>query len=188
MSDKQPAKRVRPADNPFRVSKTTELAYIFPDDLNFGDLISRLGELGGRGMIWGPKGSGKTTLMLQLEEWLRAQQQPVYYLRLNEEDKRYDPKAITSLTPETLILLDGSEQLNAFRWKRFLGLAGKRKLIASAHGPGRLPSLLSTTMNVELAKTLIKELGQQPPKDLEQLIAAHDGNMREVFFSLYIRD
>ena len=181
---------LRPADNPFSSHRVESLRYR-SDKTGLPDLQRRLDDLGGRAAIVGPKGSGKTTL---LEEIASSLPPPVAWVRMPGSCP--DPwNAVQQQLPQFVsgrhaILLDGSEQLGPLDWNRLRWRARNcRRLIATLHKPGRLPTLIECRTDPILLRDLVGELAPQRLADLapalNSLFDRHQGNLRLCFRELY---
>tara|TARA_R110001592_G_scaffold99251_2_gene282928 strand:+ start:1643 stop:2230 length:588 start_codon:yes stop_codon:yes gene_type:complete len=178
--------------NPFRVSRIESLAYRAPG-FTWEAFLNTLATHQYRGAIVGPHGTGKTTLMLETQERLAATGLAVTYGFLNEETPRPGRVArrIVRDTPkDTVLILDGAEQLDALTWRWVCWTARRlRGFIVTTHTPGRLPTLYRTQ---SCQATLRELLGELNPEDLEsrwprarEHFNQNKGNIRDVFFDLY---
>ena len=135
----------------------------------FGDLeglYERWTQLGRQAQIIGPHGTGKSTLLAHLVA--RAARDRIAVVALDDADVRSPLRA---------------------RWARFR----HRYLLITTHSDLGLPTLSRTRISLECARAVILHLLRAHPgfvpddRDLERLLAAHDGNLREVLFALYDR-
>ena len=217
------APRVRPGDNPFRSEAVDALDYCpeaarhnrqpspatdaqpetgnetAGDEQGWEALFERWGELNYRGALVGPKGHGKTTLLLALARRYRAGAVPlargqrfaalVYRLphgrrrlpRVWRRRVRADPR---------LVAIDGYERL---------GWADRRRLrrrrgptLVTAHRPTGLPTLAYCQTDAALLGRLIATLSpavarRLPADELGALHARHGGNVRLALRELYDR-
>lgn len=181
---------LRPADNPFSTRRVESLRYR-ADSSPWVDLKQRLDDLGGRAAIVGPKGSGKTTLLEEIAEQLPP---PVAWVRIHGSCQ-HPWNAVLQQLPHCFsnrhtILLDGSEQLSTLDWHRLLWRARKcRRLIATLHKPGRLPTLTLCRTDKTLLRDLVGQLAPHRLPDLDRkldcLFDRHQGNLRLCFRELY---
>ena len=158
--------------------------------------MKRLEETGYRGVILGGEGTGKTTLLEDLEPRLRELDLTPVRLRLSVEAPRFSPMMDQMLesrvTPRHILLFDGSEQLGWWAWQKFRwenrGVGG---LIITRRTPGRLPTLFRCGTSVDLLEGIVSELAQgQREIDralLEKLFRRHRGNIRLALKDLYDR-
>ena len=180
----------RPADNPFASHRIEGLAFRCAA-LGWRGLMQRMDDLGGRVAVVGPKGSGKTTLLMELARRLEP---PVVVVRIPGDCP--DPWRIThSQLPRPLnhrhaVLVDGSEQLGVFGWRRLLHATRRaRYLIVTLHHPGRLPTLIDCRTNPALLRNLVEELAPQKfneiDSSLDGLFHRNNGNLRLCLRELY---
>lgn len=177
---------MRPADNPFRVSRIEALPYRFPPGDSWEDFLARLDARGYRGDIIGPKGAGKTTLCMELTARLSLLGLPARYLRLQPGQPLPD---LASDCRAAVWVVDGSETLAPLRkWRWQAASRQVRGLILTRHGPGRKPPLAhcqpSPEVFLELTRNLWPGHGLDPVL-LRGLFARQAGNVRECFRQLY---
>lgn len=203
---------LRPADNPFRSARIEALAFRDPhepDAPDGSDVVERVLErwrrLGRRGVLVGPKGHGKTTLLEQLERRLEATGREIRRLRLRVDAPSLDRAARRRLTEgldENVVLsIDGLELLRPWTFWR-LRRAWRRAggVLATAHRrsllPFRLPTLHEHRTTPDLLRSLVRELlatddgpdgaaWRSVERRLEGLFARHRGNLRECLRELY---
>lgn len=180
----------RPADNPFASHRVEALPYRGPA-MSGDDLEPRIDALGGRAAIVGTRGSGKTTLLEELGQQLPG---PVIMVRLPGSDThpyrttiRQLPESVTS---SHSILVDSAEQLGPLGWHTFLSRTRKaRRIVATLHQPGRLPTLVECTTDPGLLRDLVRELSPEDAPALEPTLDAlfhrHNGNIRSCLRDLY---
>ena len=98
--------------------------------------------------------------------------------------------------PRRLLVVDGYEQLSW--WSRWMLLRRTARhsggLLVTSHRPTALATLIETQVDVRLAQSLLHQLlpAELPNREqllsgshLSDLLAAHHGNLREVFMQLY---
>ncbi len=189
---------MRPADNPFSVSRQHELKYQFPKGDNWNLFMARLEQKGWKGALVGKKGTGKTTLLLEIREKLLERGFGVKNLFLNCEKRKFNRdelKLITQSTSENdIILFDGSEQMAWWHWYYFLWKVRKAKgLILTTHKPSKLPTILNTSTHFECYKAMVQQLIEKHPdlqylttsERLHHLFEKYNGNMRLALRALY---
>jgi hypothetical protein len=180
----------RPANNPFASHRIEGLAFRCAA-VEWRGLVQRMDGLGGRVAVVGPKGSGKTTL---LKELARRLEQPVVVVRIPGDCP--DPWRTThSQLPRPLnhrhaVLVDGSEQLGVFGWRRLLHATRRaRCLIVTLHRPGRLPTLIDCRTNPALLRSLVEELAPRKFNEiklsLDGLFHRNNGDLRLCLRELY---
>lgn len=170
---------MRARDNPFRADRVLRLRYRL--DVPWPAFAERWTSLGRRGAIVGPEGAGKTTLLEGFADVLRARGERVQMIRLSEE-----ARALPDVEPGATVLLDGAEQLDEARWRRFGGQVASG--VVTTHAPGRWPLLWECRTSPELVDGLLEELGQPQWKaDARALFAPCRGNVRAILRALYDR-
>ena len=185
------AARRRPADNPFASHRVEGPGFLSRDSFEPENIARRLDRLGGRAAIVGPKGSGKTTLLEELDFYMTW---PVIWVRIPGSDAHPLRTALEQLdqpvTESHTVMIDGSEQLGVLGWRRFLlSTVRARRIVATLHRPGRLPTLIKCTPDLELLSKLVHYLAPDDAVILEphlgELFQRHDGNIRLCFRELY---
>ncbi len=112
---------------------------------------------------------------------------------LNEETTRKGAQAralVADAASESLLFLDGAEQLNPIDWHLLrIRAARLRGLVVTVHQPGRLPTLLVTHADEALLRGLLEQLVPGEVARYWPLAREHfarcGGNVREVLFALY---
>lgn len=186
---------MRARDNPFAADRVLRLRYRLAEH-DWSLLLDRLERLRYRAALVGPEGHGKTTLLEDLEERLVADGRfDAARLCLRRGAHRFSAwlaRHRTSLTPRTLIFVDGAEQMsgaawNWFRW-RTRPAAG---IVITTHKPGRLPTAWTCETTPALFEDLVRELvgeEMEPWRDeLPALFTRHAGNLRHALRELYDR-
>ena len=183
---------MRARDNPYRVERLEQLTYRFSTG-GWEEILATLRRHRYRGAVVGPHGSGKTTLIEELRDRLIAQGIPVALLNLNEQTRGRNQQLaddwLRETPADTILILDGAEQLNAWRWRRFeRRTRAHRGLIITTHAPGRMPTLYGCESSPQIFESLLSELSQdaQPnPQTVATLFQEHHGNIRECLRALY---
>lgn len=184
-----------PADNPFsaRHVRPGALGFRFPAGQSATSLVDKLQQAGWRGQIVGPHGTGKSTLLASLLPVIRAVGRSVVHVELHD-GQRTLPVAIAParLTRPAIVVVDGYEQLSLpsrlhLSWHCRCGGLG---LLITTHRRVRLPLLLETRMDADLAYQLVRDLLDNKadlvgPEEIARRLDQHDGNLREVLFDLY---
>lgn len=182
----------KPHSNPFstRFVRPGALPFRFPPGSDAASLAHDLERLGGWGQIIGPHGSGKSTLLAALLPHLR-QRQTVVTVELHTDRRRWPDLA--PLPPPALLVVDGFEQLSWWtRWRvRSLCRRWGWGLLVTAHADMGLPLLHRTGVDPSVAHEIVAALLSPDeqhlcaPDHLEQALARHRGNLRDVLFDLY---
>jgi hypothetical protein len=190
-----------PRENPFRVQCTDALVYRFGDTTR-EELLKCLEKLRFRGALIGAKGHGKSTLLRDLGAHLQASGWETRLMRLNSSQRNLSAeqwRELSSISGRDFILLDGAEQLNAFRWRRFLQHTQRAGgLVITSHNAGMLPTLHHCTTSPELLQELLTDLIRNESSknsgvishlcreiDTGVLLARHRGNVRAALRELY---
>lgn len=183
-------------ENPFSAQRLRPgvLEYRFAD----GDSVVALCDRWTKGpaivQIVGPHGSGKSTLLASLTHELarRGERVTLVTLRDGQRTMPGDWPALRALSPR-LVIIDGYEQLGwlaraqlrYWRWRQ-----GAR-LLVTAHASQGLATLYTMRMTPELAADVARALaGDQfaiDQAELESIMAANGGDLRESLFALYDR-
>ncbi len=183
---------MRACDNPLNSTALSSLIYQFPegDELS---ILRQFEEQGHRGALVGPEGSGKSTLLLGLEKRFRERCFETVRIVLHPESLCLHAKtvisALSGLRNGSILIIDGAEQLTPIVW-RIICLAAPRLLITS-HREGLLPTLYRCrTTEALMEQLLIGLLGERAESMKRislELFRLHDGNIRNVLWSLYDR-
>lgn len=179
-------------DNPFAVHRVLAFRYR-PRGWTWDELMNRLAAMRYRAAIVGPQGTGKTTLLEDLAPRLMEKGFGIRALRLDRENRSFSREILrrleAELTARDIVLLDGAEQLSMVKWwgfRRVVRRAGG--LIITMHHPGRLPTLLQTSGEVEVLEQMVRELageGQIPAEQLRAILREQRGNVRNALRYLY---
>lgn len=181
-------------DNPFRVERLHQLRFRPRDVLE--QVIAQLENSNYRGAIVGPHGTGKSTLLEEMNGLLRLREKDSSLLRLTAETHSRGAELVADWlrrTPSQAVLLfDGAEQLSSGEWNAFLAASQPfAGLVITTHRPGRLPTLCQTSSSPALLDDLVRELVPLRTGEDEQLLARlysrHRGNVRDCLRELYDR-
>ncbi len=183
-------------DNPFstRYIKPGAIRYLCPPGQDLPALVDRLRQSGWWGQLVGPHGSGKSTLLAALLPMLQQVQRRPLYLALHDGQRRLplDPARVAGRDPATIVIVDGYEQLSRWNRWRLQRLCRSRGwgLIVSSHAETGLPDLFRTTVDVERAGVIVRQLlGAEQNligrEEITDSLARHHGDVREMLLELY---
>ncbi len=196
--------RVRPGAIPFQ----------FPSHVDAASLVARLQQQKWLGAIVGPHGSGKSTLLAALQPEIERAGRRAVRINLHNGQRQLSPHVLPLSTLHSplsthVLIIDGYEQLSY--WSRLqLNWLCRREncgLLVTSHAPTRLPTLLRTAVNLDLAERIVGHLLVASPAlpahnelddpndsnryklvdrdDVHTAFTVHHGNLREMLFDLY---
>jgi len=181
--------------NPFstRHVRPGAIDYLFPPGTSAESLLARLEGNSWRGQIVGPHGSGKSALLAALIRALEGSARQVHLVELHDGQRRipHDFWRTDGITPNTVVIVDGYEQLGFFSRFRLRRFCRKRALglLVTAHSSAGLPDLFRTAPDVATTVRLVEQLVfRDSPISADEIcerFSAHKGDIREVFFDLY---
>ncbi|MGJ8640697.1 MAG: hypothetical protein ACSHYA_15005 [Opitutaceae bacterium] len=181
--------------NPFRSALVEQIRYALPsaslDALTDVAIKQRLS------CLLGSHGTGKTTLMEDLEPYFVSRGYQIEQVRLNlDSSKEQRQEAISKHsrhTPHTVCLFDGAEILSRWQWMQVCKVARKQGslLVATLHKRRGVHVLHETTPDWLRAKGFVQHLaGAHFSSDLlaeaKATFDSNQGNMREVFRRCYL--
>lgn len=162
-----------------------------------------------RAAIVGPHGSGKSTLLEHLVPLfgaIRHRESPDKHpFQVHETGNIVWLQLRRDLRPETqlarsrrhwakrrLLVLDGFEQLGRiYQWWAIAATRMSRMgLLVTSHAAVALPTLVTTCIDADKARAIMDAVLQPCPtalddRQLPDLLARHQGNMREILMDLY---
>ncbi|MEM9480629.1 MAG: hypothetical protein AAGA58_13320 [Verrucomicrobiota bacterium] len=175
-------------DNPFATERVEEILEFDPTWIGetWESILGNLEQINWHGAVVGPHGAGKTTFLSALQKRLNERGKATEMLFLNRQSREIPEVFFEKLTPETIILFDGAEQLNFFQWRKFLGHTRQtRGLIISLHRPGRLPTFLRLNPTPTLLHQCINRLAPSSHIDPTNIFTTRKGNLREALLDCY---
>ncbi|NRA36683.1 MAG: hypothetical protein HRU15_00955 [Planctomycetes bacterium] len=181
----------RPADNPFRSSCLHDIPYRFQEQ-DLSVLYDRMWQLGGRVMLCGPHGSGKTCLSEALSDCCRAAGIAVHCLQIHGNCQRpaYATmiKELESFKNNHFIVVDGADLLSSLSWfrlrkycRRFSGL------LVTSHRKNLLPLLFQHQPKVDDFIYCLEYLDprQEITVDAQYIFKQCQGNIRDALRHCY---
>lgn len=184
---------MRACDNPFSTDRVLEVRYQ-PQGKSWDELLQRLATLKYRAEITGAEGSGKTTMLEDLEVKLRDLGHSPVLIRLRQDDGSATFPSLRHLlgllNRRNMLLFDGAEQLSFFLW-RYLKIRSKAfaGLVITAHTQGRLASLIHSETSTDILEGILEELLGEGIGELkiplESLYHSHQGNLRDALRCCY---
>lgn len=149
----------------------------------------RLAGMQFRGAVVGPMGSGKTTLMEDLAQWVQARGYRAIQIRLSLQERRIPPLPV-DIGCKDVVFLDGADLMGFFRWKWLKWKTRKAGgLVIAAHKSGLMPTLIEcqTTVGVlrEIAMRLKAPVWMMEQEVIGKLYEKHGGNIRESLREMY---
>jgi hypothetical protein len=158
------------------------------------DLLQRLRRLGYRGAIVGPNGTGKTTLLEDLEKPLAELGFTIKRLRLDDRlstfSREFLGRFFAGVSRRDVILFDGAELMSRLAWNRFRRRSRKAGgLVITSHRTGMLPTLKECAASPELLDEIISELlDVEAVTNRASAVALHrkhNGNLRAALREMY---
>jgi hypothetical protein len=185
-----------PPSNPFssRNIRPGAIPFLFAADETPEQLVERLRAASWWGEIVGRHGSGKSALLATLAPFLASAGRRLVNITLHDGQRnlRAFARELAAVDRQCLVIVDGYEQLSwlaRLRLKRQCRQRGSGLLVTS-HAPTGLPRLYTTRPGLETALRVVGRLvdldGDHVRRDdVERLLAARGGNLRDVLFDLY---
>lgn len=184
-----------PCGNPFatRRIRPGAIDYLFREGSSAKALVEMLETHGWWGQIVGAHGTGKSTLLRTLRASLvDAGRTPVCFW-LRQGDRRLSRCGESRpWNCKTLIIVDGFEQLSLLSrlWLKLACWRSGSGLLVTAHRSVGLPTIAQTEVSVESAVSVVRRLLPDgdttiDSAEIERLLEANSGNLRETLFGLY---
>ena len=185
--------------NPFstRHVRPGAIDYLFPPGSGVDLLLRQLADGDWTGQIVGPHGSGKSTLLASLRAAMHAAGRQTHLVVLHDGACRIPPADWPPAAPwdeNSVVLVDGYEQLSRFSRAslRRACRGAESGLVVTCHESVGLPELFRTSNNVQIIGRIVRQLlaGHSMQVDdlaLQQMLAKHDHDVRELLFELYDR-
>jgi len=184
-------------DNPFATHRVEAVPFCFATG-DWESNLQRLRSMNWRGAIVGAQGSGKTTLMLELQSRLangpnsEIQAHFCFTSRDRTEHSKQLDELIQRSSDGSVLLVDGIERLTWWQRRRlFRHDAGRIRIVVTAHRPTGLPVWIGCQTDWPLMQSILERLIESPNESLinesQRLFQTHRGNIREVLRELYDR-
>lgn len=181
--------------NPFRSSRVEQIRYALTNEALEALVNHALNEP--CSCLLGVKGTGKTTLLEDLEPRLQRRDYTTHWVRLHLDStpqERSDAlSGLESLHEGDVCLFDGAEVLNWWQWRRVCKRARSNgfTLIATLHHKRGVPVVHSTQPDWSLAEQFVRQLAGSHYSESLHARAQHafkenHGNIREVFRACYL--
>lgn len=161
-------------------------------DITWQALEQKWARLNYRAAVVGPHGSGKSTFLKTLAQRLRDDHHVVtLFFRVGDTSlTQSDWEAVKKCDTTTILLVDGEGHLTLHERHRLRKAAKQAgRYLAARHRPSTLPTLLHLRANANLASQLLARLELPEQDELQKrlplLLAKKNGNLREVWLSLY---
>lgn len=176
-------------NNPYNTERVATLLPYDPRWIgeSWEGIEQRLHELGGRGCVVGPHGSGKTTFLESFAHRLRDRGEEVVTLFVNRQQRRIPFDFYERLSADSVVLFDGAEQLGGFALGRFMKRCSDvRAIVTTAHQPSRVPTLLQAKVTPELLARCMRRLDPAGDNGVAELLfERHAGNLRHALLECY---
>lgn len=161
-------------------------------------LLDRLDAVGGRAAIVGPHGSGKSNLLIRLQEQAVDRGWCVGYCRLGGnawQDAAVAGTTVLRAASGGLVCIDSWERLGPLTC-RGASLAARRRgcrLLVTSHGPTGLPVLIRCQPTAAILAAIVRQLPDAGhwlgdfvrDDDIHDAFTRHAPNLREALFHLY---
>ncbi|HNR99840.1 MAG TPA: hypothetical protein PKX48_02490 [Planctomycetota bacterium] len=184
---------MRARDNPFRAERIEALRFRF-DGEDLAAVLARFASMRHRGVLVGPRGSGKTSLREEIERALAARgwRTRAFVLRDDAPLPAAEfARLLEDAGPRDLLGIDGLDRLPFPAWRR-LRRAARRAggILATSHLHGRLPVLYEHRTSPALLRELVTELAGAPAAAFladrcDRLFALCRGDIRACLRALY---
>jgi len=185
---------IKANENPFRSSELERIRYSLSDE-ELRALAKRAVKLCQCSLL-GSHGTGKTTLLEDLEPHIHKEGYSTDWTRLNRDstmqERRQAMIKASEIQAGGFYLLDGAEVLSRWQQFRLPTLARMKRigLIVTLHRQTRLPILYHSQADWHVAGKLVRQLAKQ---NCSEELLGHakiafeksNGNMREVFRACY---
>lgn len=182
-------------DNPFAMHHVERIPFQFGFE-GWSQHLQRLQQMNYSGAIVGPEGSGKTTLMLELQQKLKnefSRDRKISFVLIDEDPrirKAQLQELMTFSIEQPILLIDGSERASWLQRRKLFGLVSQgTSVIAAVHQTCPLPTWIECSTNEDLMAYALQQLVPQASHPLHDLaflrFRQRHGNVRLALRDLY---
>ena len=187
--------------NPFstRFTRPGAIPFLFDEHLNAETILRRFEASNWLAQIVGPHGSGKTTLVRELESHLITRFATIKYVAIRKSKKRLvvEPQFLVQATDDStkpdLLVVDGVESISRLnRWLlKTWCRQHKTGLLATMHQPSQwLPTIATLRPESRAFLSIGDWLQRSTERKLDhescsRALEVSNGNYREAFMTLY---
>lgn len=185
-----------PDQNPFSTwaVRPGAIAFRFADGTSRHGVVAHLEQNEWWGEVVGPHGSGKSTLLHSLIPAIEERGRTIkrYNVKPGARQLFVNTVELREWKPDTQVVVEGFEHLGK-RNQQMLKSLCKRQgsgMLVTCHQPVGLPRLIETSVSLELARSIVRDLLPDgcdfiSGDDVAESIERHGQDLREVLFQMY---
>ncbi len=182
---------IKACNNPFN-SRQVEAVPYYGESVD--TICTRFAQMNCRGAIVGPHGNGKTTLLHELISQLKTADRNICHIFLNDKKSLSLPQLLKIVSKKhynTILIIDGAEQLNLPAWKAIEYTSRKNfsGLLITTHTQGMLETLTECNTSIEtfcrIVDTILNSKNSIDQNILKTIYNKHKGNIRNCLSELY---